>query len=233
MSIYSEHEAYKLYCGYAIRKGFDVRKGNIRYSAIDKSVIKQCDYLWSCYETYNDNNPSEPKKIRRMIQRIGCKAYIWFTVNNGVWKVTQFHKEHNHEFVKSELRWYWKINRHIDVANASVISSMIDVGIGGTKAYFYWSKELGDVKSVPFTKWDCQNFVHRRKINLIEADDVQILITQFNHCLAKDPMFYHSKTLDKDGRLANFFLEGWDFKLGLWLLWRCCCIWYNLWNKQI
>ena len=152
-----------------------------------------------------DGDPSEPKKIRRLVKRTGCNAFIRFTIVDGIWEISHCNKEHNHEFVAPEEVHFLKVNRNIDAANASVINSIVDAGIGGTKTYSYLSKEVGVAENVGFTKRDCQNFINKKKMNLIEKGDAQSVMTYFKHSLAEDPMFFHSEELDEDGRLANFF----------------------------
>ena len=39
----------------------------------------------------------EEKNWKKLETRTGCKAFIRFTVENDVWRVTAFNPEHNHE----------------------------------------------------------------------------------------------------------------------------------------
>ncbi|XP_059639387.1 protein FAR1-RELATED SEQUENCE 5-like [Cornus florida] len=203
MRVSSENEAYKLYCKYALRKGFGVRKGNFRYTS--GGVIKQREFLCANAGQYRDGDPFNPKKIRRLVTRTGCKALIKFVIAEGIWEISYINDEHNHNFVDQEERQFLRISRNIDSASASVLNSMVGAGIKGTKAYSYLSKEVGGSENVGFTLRDCQNFVNEKKKSLIQRGDAQSVIKHFKQCRAEDHIFFHSEELDAEGRLANFF----------------------------
>lgn len=139
------------------------------------------------------------------MKRSGCNAFVQFTVKDEVWEISHFNGEHNHALVAPEDRQFLKVNRKIDVANASVISSMVDAGIRGVKTCSYPVKEVGGAENVGFTQRDCQNFINKRKMNLTERGDAQIVMTHFKHQLAEDPLFFHSEELDDNRRLVTFF----------------------------
>ena len=48
-----------------------------------------------------------------METRTGCKALIRFTVEDGVWRVTVFNPEHNHELGAPSERHLLRFGRHI------------------------------------------------------------------------------------------------------------------------
>ncbi|XP_059669506.1 protein FAR1-RELATED SEQUENCE 5-like [Cornus florida] len=203
MEVSSEDEAYRLYCEYALKKGFSVRKGNYRHGS--GGVIRQREYLCAFSRQYRYGDPSDLKKVRRLVTRMGCKASIRFSIINGMWKVSHFSDDHNHDFVAPEERQFLRINRNIDSASASIINSMVDAGIKGTKAYSYISKEVGGSEHVGFTQRDCHNFINEKKQNLIKRGDAQSIMKHFRCCRIEDHMFYHDEELDEEGRLANFF----------------------------
>ena len=48
-----------------------------------------------------------------METRTGCKALICFIVEDGVWRVTVFNPEHNHELGAPSERHLLRFGRHI------------------------------------------------------------------------------------------------------------------------
>ena len=93
---YTEVEAYNLYNNYALQTGFSIRKGKNRYFNGIKN-IRQCKFLYSKEGFKIDEDPCEEKNWKKLETRTGCKAFIRFTVENDVWRVTTFNPEHNHE----------------------------------------------------------------------------------------------------------------------------------------
>ena len=80
---------------------------------------------------------------------------------------------------------------------------MVDAGIRGVKTYSYLVKEVGGAENVGFTRRDCQNFINKRKMNLIERGDAHTVMTHFKHQLAEDTLFFHSEKLDDDRLFAK------------------------------
>ncbi|KAI5319653.1 hypothetical protein L3X38_039361 [Prunus dulcis] len=111
MEVSNEAEAYNLCNTYAFRKGFSIRKGNIRRDAQNK--VRQRDYFCSKEGFQSDEDLCEVKKVRRLDTRTGCKALIRFTVDNGIWKISHINLDHNHEFAKPEERQFLRSGRHI------------------------------------------------------------------------------------------------------------------------
>ena len=93
---YTEVEAYNLYNNYALQIGFSIRKGKPRYFNGTKNV-RQREFLCSKEGFKVDEDPCEEKNWKKLETRTGCKAFIRFTVENDVWRVTTFNPEHNHE----------------------------------------------------------------------------------------------------------------------------------------
>ncbi|BFG17885.1 hypothetical protein CerSpe_041580 [Prunus speciosa] len=201
MEVSNEVEAYNLCNSYALKKGFSIRKGNIRRDT--KNNIRQRDYLCSKQGFYDDFG--QVKTAHKLDTRTGCMARIRFTVEDKVWKISHINLDHNHECAKPEERQFLKSGRKIRKVHANVMSSMVEAGIRPTKSYSYLAKEVGGAENVGFTKKDCLNYLHRKKEEMIEGGDAQSLINHFKYKQAEDPNFFYSVQVDQFTRMTNFF----------------------------
>ncbi|XP_028092442.1 protein FAR1-RELATED SEQUENCE 5-like [Camellia sinensis] len=202
--VYSEDEAYALYNNYALRMGFSIRKGKPRYYSGSKN-IRQREFL-CCKEGFKvDEDPFEEKKLNRLETRTGCKAFVRLTVEDGIWRVTAFNPEHNHELALQSERHLLRSARHISKPKAGVINSMINAGISTKNAYSYLREEVGGSENVGFTKRDCYNYVNKQKMTMISAGDAQSLLNHFKQKHTEDPMFFFTVQVDQENRMTNFF----------------------------
>ena len=94
---YTEDEAYNLYSNYALQISFSIRKGKPRYFNGTKN-IRQREFLCSKGGFKIDEDPCEEKNWKKLETKTGCKAFICFTVENDVRRVTAFNPKHNHEW---------------------------------------------------------------------------------------------------------------------------------------
>ncbi|KAK0586038.1 hypothetical protein LWI29_038488 [Acer saccharum] len=184
MQVHSDGEAYNLCNTYALRKGFSIRKGHIRK---DKSNnIRQRDFLCSKAGFLTDQKVCQNKKITRLDTRTGCQAVIRFTVEHGIWSITYINFDHNHEMAKPEQRQFLRSGRKVSKSFGTVMSSIVDAGIGATKSYFFLANEAGGAENVGFTKIDAVNYLQRRKDEMMEAGDAQSLLNHFKRKQDKD-----------------------------------------------
>ena len=123
--VHNADEAYALYNNYALRMGFSIRKGKPRYYNGTKN-IKQREFLCSKEGFKLDEDFCKEKYSKRLETRTGCKAFVRFTIENGVWRVSAFNPKHNHELaLQSErnlLRSGCRISKpKIDVIDTKVV----------------------------------------------------------------------------------------------------------------
>ncbi|GMY15204.1 protein FAR1-RELATED SEQUENCE 5-like [Fagus crenata] len=154
MHVSSEEEAYNLYNGYALKKGFSIQKGVRR---MVNGVIRQREYLCS----------------EEGFKETGCCARIRFDVKNDIWSVSHFNDAHNHEFASPDERCNLRSRRKVLSIHWSIISTMVSSGIKATKSYSYLSKEVGGANNVGFTKRDVHNYLRTTRKEMIEARDGQ------------------------------------------------------------
>ena len=55
----------------------------------------------------------EEKNWKKLETRTGCKAFIRFTVENDVWRVTAFNPEHNYELALPSERHLLRLGHRI------------------------------------------------------------------------------------------------------------------------
>lgn len=142
---------------------------------------------------------------KRFETKSDCKAMIRFTVKDGLWVVTHFFSEHNHELASPSKAYLLRSNRAITSPKASVIRSMVNAGIKTRDVFSYMSGEVGGNENVGFIKRDCYNFVNKEKMMMIEAGDAQSLINYFKKQEVEDSMFTYDVQVDQENRLTNFF----------------------------
>ncbi|KAB2632553.1 protein FAR1-RELATED SEQUENCE 5-like [Pyrus ussuriensis x Pyrus communis] len=154
MVVHSNAEAFQVRNAYALRKGFNLRKGLIRR---DKSNnVMQQDFLCSKEGFPMFKDLCNGNTIDKLTTQIGCKALIRFSINQGLWKTSHVDPSHNHELAKPEERQFLRLGRNIHDAHAGVISSMVD------------AEEVGGDKIVGFTKIVKKICIGRKAMKLVE-----------------------------------------------------------------
>ncbi|KAI4974496.1 hypothetical protein ZWY2020_047776 [Hordeum vulgare] len=134
--VYSEEEAYKLYCDYGHHTGFSVRKGKQSYFTGTKR-IRTKDYFCSKEglkeaEKLTDENFNDPHT------RTNCRAMVRFRVNSqGEWRVIRLVSDHNHNLVRPE-------ERHLLRSAKSLIAGR---SCSAADAVLYGGYQLGGVPS--------------------------------------------------------------------------------------
>ncbi|KAL7216873.1 hypothetical protein ACSBR1_028738 [Camellia fascicularis] len=153
-----------------------------------------------------DKDPCEEKKLNRLETRTGCKAFIRLIVKDGIYRVTAFNPEHNHELALQSERHFVRSSCHISKPKAGVIDSMVNAGISTKNAYPYLREEVGGSENVGFTKRDCYNYVNKQKMMMMISDgDAQSLLNHLKQKHTEDPMFFFTVQVDQENRMTNFF----------------------------
>ena len=161
--VHNADEAYALYNDYALQMSFSIRKGKPRYCNGTKN-IEQCEFLCSKEGFKLDEDFRKEKYSKRLKTRTGYKTFVHFTVENGVWRVSAFNPEHNHELALQSERHLLRSGRRISKPKANVIDTMVNAGISTKNSYSYLTKEVGGSENVGFTKRDCYNHVNVQKM---------------------------------------------------------------------
>ena len=207
--VHNADGAYTLYNDHVLQMNFSIRKA--RYYNGTKN-IKQREFLCSKEGFKLDEDFCKEKYSKRLETRIGCKTFVHLTVENGVWRVSAFNPEHNHELALPSERHLLRSSCHISEPKANVIDYMVNASISINNVYSYITKEVGGSENVGFTERDRYNHVNVQKMTMISAGDVQNLLNHFKSKHTEDPMFFlHSSSSSR--KLHDwFFLERWEIK---------------------
>ncbi|KAL8040598.1 hypothetical protein ABFS82_10G106600 [Erythranthe guttata] len=116
--VYSEEEAYMLYCDYAQALGFNVRRGK-QYYFMGTKRVRSKTYCCSKEGAKDDKaDTSSGVGYKKPETRTGCRAMISFACDeSGQWKVSRFVKEHNHEMAPPYAKPLVKSGQAILAAN--------------------------------------------------------------------------------------------------------------------
>ena len=107
--------------------------------------------------------------MNKLETRTGCKALICFIVEDGVWRVTVFNPEHNHELVAPSERHLLRSGRRLSKPKGGVIKSMVNASISTKNANLYLTEEVGGSENVGFTIRDCYNYMNMQRMSMISA----------------------------------------------------------------
>lgn len=201
----NKDEAYNLYQAHAFKTGFSVRKGRELYYDNERKITRFKEFYCS-KEGFKNNEYGGEVAYERADSRTNCKAMVRFNVSKeGVWKVTKFVLDHNHQLVPPEQRHLLRSMRNMSNVKGDLIKSMVNSGIRVTNIWNYLGEEVGGYNNLGITLKDMHNYVYTEKLKLIEAGDAQSLVNNLQNRQAQDPMFYYSVQLDQESRLTNVF----------------------------
>ncbi|XP_057770840.1 protein FAR1-RELATED SEQUENCE 5-like [Salvia miltiorrhiza] len=198
---------YILYLQYGVLSGFSIKKGSQkRFDNSDDLRLKV--YHCSC-EGYPDNKRSVGRIAcyKKQVSRTNCKARLRVVRGEeGLWTVTVFFNQHNHELVSPDQCYTLRSARQMSHAKKSVLDALRSVGIKISSAYRFMEKEAGGRLNVGFTKKDAYAHVNlSKKQTKLENGDANALLKYFIGKGNSETNFYWNVDLDDDGRLMNFF----------------------------
>ncbi|KAJ1686179.1 hypothetical protein LUZ63_017569 [Rhynchospora breviuscula] len=205
--VYSEEEAYKLYCEYGLRMGFSIRKGKQYYFTGTKN-IRTKDYYCSKEGSRDEDPDADPS---RPDARTNCKAMIRFRVDDqGRWKVIRLVQEHNHELVRPGQRHMLRSARSLMMTKPAILEKMVaaiqpvpprsvneETGVGAS---------VGPSSDTEVVTQDLmEQDSSEEKVILIDARDAQGVINYFKQRVMGEGMFYWDMQVDSEGRMTNLF----------------------------
>ncbi|XP_039130859.1 protein FAR1-RELATED SEQUENCE 5-like [Dioscorea cayenensis subsp. rotundata] len=203
----SVDEACEFYNSYAYRKGFSVRKGAIRKSEKDGSIIGRrlyCSKEGYREERFKKNEAN--KKKHRGETRCGCNARL--LVNKGIdgsWIVSMFVEEHNHILATPRKCHLLPSHRRIDESQRGLIDKMSQSGIRTNLMMKYFSEESQGSQNVGFIELDARNYLRTRRKLEFSVGDSQRLLDYMNSMQIKNPHFFYAIQLNVDGKLTSIF----------------------------
>lgn len=153
--VYSEEEAYMLYCDYATAMGFNVRRGK-QYYFMGTKRVRSKTYCCSKEGVKDEKADFNGIGYKKPETRTGCRAMISFVCDdNGQWSVSRFVKEHNHDMAPPYAKPPVKSGQAILAANvygsAGGPESMVSIASPSHVFIFVMFFHFPD-KSKPFCK---------------------------------------------------------------------------------
>jgi hypothetical protein len=135
MTFKSENEAYKWYLDYGRRKGFGVRKDDLKYNGSKDNAYRQT--FKCCKQGVRDikyfQRPDQKRKPRPL-SRCSCPALFQVELQKStrVWIVKKFVEKHNHAFIDPDLTHYLSSHRKITPAQKA---NSIEYSVGGLRTH--------------------------------------------------------------------------------------------------
>ncbi|XP_051114539.1 protein FAR1-RELATED SEQUENCE 5-like [Andrographis paniculata] len=192
-------EAYSLYTTYALAKGFSVRKSKNRYFEKTQEVRLK---MFLCNK--EGEKISKPKKASRakLETKTGCKAKLEISrERNSVWKVRQFHTEHNHELALPDEAQLLKSAREMTVGVVGVLEKMFSFGKSPSDALNDVAGE--DDKTLNFK--DANSLINVIKSAKINTVDCRELFQYFQSRVSSNDGFFWDGEFNELGLMKNIF----------------------------
>ncbi|KAL3818720.1 hypothetical protein ACJIZ3_004625 [Penstemon smallii] len=208
--VVDEHIAYGLYCKYARLKGFSVRKGKTLKFGDGQDQLKAQIFVCSCEGTKDEKrSQSKIPEYQKPTCRCNCMAKLRIARRKGeAWKVTTFHKTHNHDMFAPDQTYLLRSARKITDEQEAVLATMVRSKITVRKAVSVLEDLARGSENVGFTTQDAYDCLHRaRKKTRYENEDTFELIQHFIKKSNNEPFFYWNVEVDDDKRLMNFFFR--------------------------
>lgn len=196
-------EAYSLYKTYALAKGFNVRKSKNRYFEKTQEVRLK---MFLCNK--EGEKISKPKKASRAKTetKTGCKAKLEISrERNSVWKVRQFHTEHNHELAIPDEAQLLKSAREMTVGVVGVLEKMFSFGKNSLDTLNDIAQECGGEDSKALNFKDADSLISVMKSSKIESVDCQELFRHFQTRVSLNDGFFWDAEFNELGLMKNIF----------------------------
>ncbi|XP_073005910.1 protein FAR1-RELATED SEQUENCE 5-like [Typha latifolia] len=207
MTFLSENEGYKFFNSYANRKGFSIRKNNIKRHK-KTGIIFYRRFLCSRAGVRDEKymNMIDRKRKERALSRCECPVQFAIQLNfdTGKWFVKIF-IEHNHDLARLDevpfLRSHRKIN---DVQKSNIISLEV-AGLRKHQIMDVMEHQHGGFGNVGFVSRDLYNFSYRNKMSKIIEGDADTVLKLMRERQKEDVEFFFQYQVDTKGHLTNLF----------------------------
>ncbi|XP_011093603.1 uncharacterized protein LOC105173527 isoform X2 [Sesamum indicum] len=196
--VYSEEEAYMLYCDYAQAMGFNVRRGK-QYYFMGTKRVRSKTYCCSKEGVKDDKADTNAVGYKKPETRTGCRAMISFACDDsGQWKVSRFVKEHNHEMAPPYAKPLVKSGQAILAANVYGSGGALE-SLSEHEKIRELSLQLAIAKNRAET-FERQAATYKRQLHMIVGH-----IEEHNQSLAKklQKALHNVKELESKDRLKS------------------------------
>ena len=211
MDFSSRQAAYDFYNAYGYLLGFSIRM-NSHYKNTKgvitsmRLVCSKQGFKGSQKIQMNDtreigvaSNERTPKK-QVSDHRCGCKAACHVKLHeDGVWRITGLHKDHNHPFVKNtpSKKRHLRSHKNISMEDKADIELLNEQNIGATQIREYLADKAGGKMNLCYSKKDVSNQITSGKRNLIGVD-VNAMVDYFMRRQQEDEVFFFEIEPDED-----------------------------------
>ncbi|KAJ1685819.1 hypothetical protein LUZ63_017209 [Rhynchospora breviuscula] len=210
----SDDEAYNFYNLYALIKGFSVRKNQRGTSRKGVSTLRfVCSKQGLSNRQKNEKKPVDcstkpntPEKVRSAT-RTNCLAYMRVKlVEGGIWQVTKFQDEHNHQLAPNTPSKNRNLRSHrcLTIEDIEIIRKLSDQNIGPSKIAEYLATLHGGKKRVLFRTKDVSNVIATDNRKLLGVD-VDRTLLHFQKKQEVDEEFFYAIDADEDGFVRHIF----------------------------
>lgn len=215
MQFESEEAAKAFYNSYARRVGFSTRVSMSRRSRRDGAIIQRsfvCAKEGFRAVDKQKPGPSDAAIVSRVKlkrpraeTRVGCKAMLVVKIqDSGIWVVSSFVKEHNHDLLPPDKVHCLRSHRHVSGSAKSLIDTLQGAGIGPSGIMSALIKEYGGISNVGFTERDCRNYMRSSRQRTL-GGDTQILLDYLRNKQSENPAFFYAVQGDEDHCMSNIF----------------------------
>ncbi|XP_039119362.1 protein FAR1-RELATED SEQUENCE 5-like [Dioscorea cayenensis subsp. rotundata] len=200
----TEEEAYSFYNAYALNVGFSIRKGWVKRNK--DGVIHCRRFCCSKKGKRTQDKRYENLKIHRAETRTGCLAHMIISrEDSGMFIVSSFEGQHNHELARKEFAHMLRSHRKISEAQATQLELAYKAGLTPTEIYELQNKMVGGRSNVGFMKKDIENHLGKKLEKQVEKGLHKVIMQYFNMMRVKDPLFVYDMQLDDEGMITNIF----------------------------
>ncbi|GFQ04527.1 protein far1-related sequence 5, partial [Phtheirospermum japonicum] len=140
--------------------------------------------LFQCSCQGQKDEKSSNKRIqtyRKPTTRTGCEATLKVKCDKeGVWIVSRFVIEHNHELIAPNQSHLIRSARNLSHAKKSTLEAMVNAGISVASAVSYMEKESCGPENLGFIRKDAYDYINRlKKPTKVENGDATTLVQYF------------------------------------------------------
>ncbi|KAL4381979.1 hypothetical protein S245_013553 [Arachis hypogaea] len=205
MEFNNPDEASGFYQQYIRAKGFAMRQGK-------KLKNKKGEIVWYTYlcnrEGFRDKKwleMQDQKREHKVVRRCRCLAEMRIKPksDSGIWYVSRFVDDHNHDVLPANFVPYLPSYRKISDVNLAYMDSLRQVGISIPKIYESIAAQAGGFNLVPFTKRDMYNEIRRQRA--LRNGDVNAPLRFFERCARGDEKMFWRFEVGPDQHMCDLF----------------------------
>ena len=205
----TDEEAYDFYNDYAKKRGFSIRKDNLKYSKGIDARRRLRRFLCSRSGKRQAKFCTMEGKKRRLRAetRCYCEAHLTVKVDRerSIWYVSSFSDDHSHTLARPDEVIYLRSHNQIKEYQKLEILAMAGAGLKKHWIYDNFVSRYGSYARAGFGRRKLYNMCYREKMKLLAKGDADTAIGIMMTRKARDPDFFFEHTVDAEGKLKNMF----------------------------